>query len=176
MKTAWRHYRFSLLTRVQQVRIDFWKMYGLAALAAAIASTQSAPVREVRPSRKVPDGYAHDIVREVHRSVRRLRSERAAWATALAELLEAGLASLTSPHDKVASRFAQAMAALERVDMQLFAQAAMWRHWQWQSVGARESSPPQTPPFGISLPCWEKWLRWLAPSVDPRTAWQNQSK
>ncbi len=159
---AWNRYRNALLSRVQKVRIDFWKMYGLAALSAAVA------IRTHEQSRDQPGSHCSisQFELEVQRSMRRLRAEHARWASALAELFDACLASFHGPPHSVAHRFAAAATALDQVSMSLFAEAARWRSWQWQQVvSSADQSAPKSP---AGIRNWSRWLNWLAPSVCPQ--------
>ncbi|GIW91383.1 MAG: hypothetical protein KatS3mg109_1815 [Pirellulaceae bacterium] len=159
MEQGWRHYRGALLSRVQQVRIDFWKMYGLAALAV-LAQAVDAKI----------DSLGHGTVpvlkERVRASIRRLRAERAPWAAAIAQLLGASLASVEEPPARVAEQFLSAAQALDSAHMDLFAAAASWRSWQWQrAAGGSSLAAPKAPP-GVQN--WTRWLNWLAPTRCPQ--------
>jgi len=167
MKVAWRKYRYAVLSRVQQVRTDFWKMYGLAATAAAISAcpVRSAPYDPVL--RNHNQAWLKEALRGAQRSVRQLQSEHAAWASALACLLQACVSTLESHPAEIVRRFDEAARYLETVHMDLFAQAASYRRDQWRY--ALDGVPDRSALQHTSVPVkeWQKWLRWLAPAAIP---------
>lgn len=109
----WPRYRASFLNRVQQIRIDFVQTHARAALAAAAHSPAT-----------------RSFLRQAARDARKLESEKAAWATALAHLVRASLRSLEGDTLAAVQRLDAAVDALQRVDMKLFAEAARYRKGQ----------------------------------------------
>ena len=102
----WRNYQLSFLGQLQQARIDFLQMQGRAAVAAAAShGTRHA---SLPPARKI---------------VARLRCEQAPWSTALALMLEAGIASVSGHRTDAADLLRAAAVALEAAHMKLFAAA-----------------------------------------------------
>ncbi len=97
----------SLLLRVQLLRIMMASLRGAAALAAAeVARDPKLLLRSAR-------GDAH-----------RLEREKAPWATALARLIRAGVASLERDKSQTLSLLDEAATAFDAVDMLLWATAA----------------------------------------------------
>jgi len=103
---GWRSYSQAFLNQVEQVRIDFRQVQGRAAVARA---AKSGTVADQRAAQRI---------------IRQLRRERVPWAAAMADLLAAGLATIDQDRHAAAGAFERAAAALDRVDMQLFAAAA----------------------------------------------------
>ncbi len=104
----WTDYERSMLSWVEQVRIDFLQVQGRAAVAAAAADAA------------VGTGPAKRIVH-------RLRKEKADWATAIAELLDGGIATVEGQQAQAVAHFGQAAIGLERARMYLHAAAAYRR-------------------------------------------------
>jgi tetratricopeptide (TPR) repeat protein len=100
----------SLLLRVQQVRIYMRHLRARAALAEAEQATHPGP-----------------LLRAARADARRLDREKMDWATALAQLIRAGISSLEGDRSRTAAFLNDAVARLDEVDMQLFAAAARRR-------------------------------------------------
>jgi tetratricopeptide (TPR) repeat protein len=95
---------------VQSTRIEAKHLRARAALAAAAAT---------------PHGW--QLLDVARRSVNRLRRERVAWAVALADLIDAGLAAQTG-HPTTVDLTARALERLEACSLRLYAAAARRRH------------------------------------------------
>jgi tetratricopeptide (TPR) repeat protein len=115
----WDQVRRTHLLRVQQVRVFLLHLRGRCALAVAASGHNTL-----------------DMLRRARRDAQALAREGAAWARALAVLLEAGLAWGKGDRQKAAGLFAQAVERLEAVDMRLYAAAA--RHCQGQLIGGTQ--------------------------------------
>jgi hypothetical protein len=108
---AWSALRRAMLLRIQFVRV---KMRDLRARTMLAAATSSA----ARPTGRTLAAF--------DREVAKLRTENAPWASAFADLLEAGgLAAVEDPRAEAA--FKAAAAALDGVDMALHAAVARAR-------------------------------------------------
>jgi hypothetical protein len=103
MREQWRRLKASLLLRVQRVRIEANYVRGNAALAAASASHDPKP-----------------LLKEAERTIRDLQREKVGWATALAKALQASLHAVRGETGEAASRFGDAAADFERLDMKPF--------------------------------------------------------
>jgi len=106
---GWRRYAASLLSHVQQVRINFLETYGRAALAAA-AVTENP----------------HALLAQAARAARRLERENVAWAFALAQVLEAGSAQVRGDSDQACVALEKSVTLLQALPMRLYAAAAQW--------------------------------------------------
>jgi hypothetical protein len=151
----WPGYRASFLSRVQQIRIDFWQTRARAALAAAEKSRQ--------PSR---------LLAAAQRDARRLRRENAPWASALAQLIQAGVDARRGERGRAIERLPKASAALLGVDMKLFAAAANVRLGRLladeagKQLGAMAKA--EMTRLGVRDP--ERMTRALAPGFDDAKA------
>ena len=110
----WHFLKRSLLLRIQAVRIESQYLRGRSALAAAIDPVWSEAERR-------------RLVKSAARSVRRLRRERAAWAAAVAGLLEAGVSTLSGNAARAVGELERAEAAFQQIDMALHAAVARRR-------------------------------------------------
>jgi serine/threonine protein kinase len=117
LKEAWPAVQDSYFLRVQQVRILLVHLRARCALAAAEG-----------PEAKM-------LLRSAARDARALRRERVPWATALAKLIEAGLACARG-ESRAAALFGEAGDLLQGVDMCLYAAAA--RRRQGELMGGTE--------------------------------------
>jgi hypothetical protein len=106
---GWRRYKHSLLTYVEQVRVDFLHMHGTAALAAA---------RETKSPQQL------DVIEQI---IRRLRREQVPWAQAIGTLFEAALSLLRSEQQAAIDKLSTAASQFESAQMWLLAAAARWR-------------------------------------------------
>jgi hypothetical protein len=97
----------SFLPRIQHIRIDVLHFSGRCAVAAAAVSA------DPRALLCVAEGYA-----------RQLDRQRVAWASAMAHLYRAGVASVRGDADGAVARLNAAAAAYDAVDMGLYAAAA----------------------------------------------------
>ncbi len=107
---GWRKYSSSLLSYVQQVRIDFFSTYGRAALAAAAAGGD----------RKV-------LLARAAAAASRLERENARWATAMAKMLRASVAHQTRDPRAAIDCLTAAAATFRAVPMHLYAAAVDWQ-------------------------------------------------
>jgi hypothetical protein len=102
--------RASLLTRIQQVRIDVLQISGRSAVSAASRAGDPAPLlREA-------EGYARKIARE-----------RMAWADPLAALIRAGVAAIRRQELASVALLREAARGFDAVEMALFASASRRR-------------------------------------------------
>jgi hypothetical protein len=108
--SQWPDLARSLLLSVQVIRAWMRYLRGSGALAAAAGTTRN-----------------RHLWREAARDARRLRRERMPWAEALAQLLEAGVAGVRGDRTGAVRRLAAAAAALEGVELGVFAAAARRR-------------------------------------------------
>jgi eukaryotic-like serine/threonine-protein kinase len=111
----WVRLEASFLLRVQYFRIPMRELRARCALAAARQLAERAP------------SEARALIAEAERDIARLRRERAAWAHALAWLLQAGVAHLRCDDAVAIDNMARAVESLAAVDMALFAAAARHR-------------------------------------------------
>jgi serine/threonine protein kinase/tetratricopeptide (TPR) repeat protein len=99
-----------LLMRIQFVRIFMLHLRTRCALAAAAASTR-------------PESF----LRIAERDARRMDSEKAPWASALARFVRAGVAAGRGDRARAVKLLEEAKALLEAVDMRLWARVALRR-------------------------------------------------
>ncbi len=100
----------SHLTRIQRLRIFFYDRRARCALAAAMGAADSRP-----------------LLRSAESDAQRLDREGMAWSKALAYPIRAGVAAARGDTSRAASMFAEAVAQLEAVDMNLYAAASRRR-------------------------------------------------
>jgi hypothetical protein len=122
LTAGWPAVKGTFLLRVQQVRIFLGDLRARSALAAH-ASTGGTPA-----DRRL-------LLREAAGEARRLRGEGAAWAVALARLIDAGVAWGRGDAG-AAALFGEAAGLLQAADMHLYAAAAHRR--QGQLLGGPE--------------------------------------
>jgi hypothetical protein len=104
-------YKKSFLLRVQQVRIDILQSRARSALAAA--GTDS--------------GNRSALLRAAWQDARRLKREKAAWATALAELTRGMVAWARGDTARAAAMLEASIADFDAADMELHAAACRFR-------------------------------------------------
>jgi hypothetical protein len=104
----------SLLLRIQAVRIESGYLRARSALAAAV---------EQGPG----DASRRALVKSAERDAAKLAREGAAWARALAQLIEAGASTLRGDSPRAVSRFERVEAAFRDIDMSLHAAVARRR-------------------------------------------------
>jgi hypothetical protein len=107
---GWRRYCTSLLGRIQQIRVDFLQVQGRAALSAASAAANPAP-----------------LLQAARRIVGRLHRERTPWADATASLIQSGIQALRNERAAAEATLQQAVRQLDGVQMRLMAAAARRR-------------------------------------------------
>jgi hypothetical protein len=100
----------SLLMRIQHVRADVYQHGGRAALAAAAASSEPAP-----------------LLRHAEYYAKRLERERVAWADATARLIRAGVASVRGDTEVATRTLRESLALCEAAEIGLFAAAVRRR-------------------------------------------------
>ena len=115
---GWQNYTSSLLSYVQQVRIDFLGTCGRAALAAAAGSRDRA------------------ILARARAIARRLEGENARWAGALALMLRGGLANLADDRRAAADYLSRAVESFQAIPMHLYATAVRWQLGRLQGAAA----------------------------------------
>jgi hypothetical protein len=115
MIRGWPGVKAALQLRVQFSRIVITELRIRCLLAAARQRARRAP------------GEAHALLDQARREIRRLARERVGWASALAGLLEAGMAHLRGDAATTCDRLAQAITALDAAGLALFAAAARRR-------------------------------------------------
>ncbi len=113
IEARWHHIKSAHLLRIQLTRIEAWHLRGRCALAAASQHATS-------PARRT-------LVKAAARAARVLDTEKAAWATPMAQLLYAGIAALG--HDTTGARelLAEALTEFESVGMAGLAAACRYR-------------------------------------------------
>lgn len=116
IQRAWGPLRRSLLLEVQMIRISMLDLKGRAALAAACQSGSRAE--------------RDRLLRVVDRCATAMSGQHVQWASALALMLRAGIASARAERDEAIASFSRAHEALEAVDMALLATVAALRHGQ----------------------------------------------
>jgi hypothetical protein len=145
MRGGWRPYKKSFLSRVQQIRIDYWQTQARAALAAAEQATDGAR-----------------LVAAAERDARKLARESAEWASALAQLIGAGAAALRKDRRAAIDRLAKANEELLGVDMKLFAASARVRRGELMRDAAMvDAALSEMQRLGVRNP--SKMVRALAP-------------
>ena len=97
----------SLLMRIQHVRADNYQHAGRAAVAAAAASRDPAP-----------------LLREAQSFARKLDRERTAWTIAMAQLVRAGVASVKGDRESALGALRKATELCETAEVGLFAASA----------------------------------------------------
>jgi hypothetical protein len=115
MTRGWRDVEAAIQLRVQFSRIAITELRIRCVLAAARQCARRAP------------SEAHALLDQARREIRRLARERVGWASALAGLLEAGLAHLRGDVATACDQLAHAIAALDAAGLALFATAARRR-------------------------------------------------
>jgi serine/threonine protein kinase len=113
MTAAWPAMKRSLLLRVQSIRIAVTDQRARAALAAAAAATDAQ--RRER------------LLGRVERDAKRLLAERQGWATAVAEVVRAGVAHLRGDDARCVQSLKAAIAGFDELHMALHAAAACVR-------------------------------------------------
>jgi hypothetical protein len=113
----------SLLLRIQAVRIESQYLRARSALAAAV---EQAP----------GDAGRRALVKRAERDAATLAREGAAWATALAQLVEACASTVSGDTERAVSRFERVEAAFRQADMSLH--AAVARRRRGELVGGSE--------------------------------------
>ncbi|HEY0990748.1 MAG TPA: hypothetical protein VGD80_27030 [Kofleriaceae bacterium] len=108
----WAPLKSSMMLRVPYFRIIMRELRARCTLAAARQCVERSPEQ------------ARALIADVVRDIARLRRERAAWASALAWLLDAGVARMRGDAARAIDCLEHAIAALVIVDMELFATAA----------------------------------------------------
>jgi hypothetical protein len=103
--------RRSLLLRIQFTRIELIDLRARAALCAA---------RDTTPDRE-------PLLRSARKDARRLRREKAPWATALATLIDAGASALQGDTARALAQYAAAATQLDQADMALHATVSRLR-------------------------------------------------
>ncbi len=111
----WAAMEGSLLLRIQ---------FGL--IEAVVARGRSA----LCYAGSAPPSVRESMLKAAERDARTLQKQNVLWGTALGELIHAGVAAARGETELAMTRFATAEAALERVDMWLFAKAARRRRGQ----------------------------------------------
>ena len=119
----WHFLKRSLLLRIQAVRIEFHYLHGRSALAAAVDPTWSDSARRA-------------LVKNAARTAKQLRREGAAWAAALAGLIDAGVSSFHGRAARAILQLERAEAAFEHAEMALH--AAVARRRRGELVGGAE--------------------------------------
>jgi hypothetical protein len=117
LQAGWRDVERSLFLRVQFIRIEAIHLRGRAALAAATAGRKGAALR-----------------RAVLGDARRLDKEQMGWASALSDLLRAGVAALEGDRAAADALLDRAIPELEALDMHLYAKAARHARGEGGSV------------------------------------------
>jgi serine/threonine protein kinase len=117
----WTPMERSLLLRIQYGLIEALDRRARSALAKAASASASA--RE-------------SLIKSAARDATRLAREKVPWATALAELIRAGVTTARGETESAVSLFGSAEAAFERADMRLYAMCA--RRRRGQLVGGDE--------------------------------------
>ena len=107
VQKGWKPLWDSMLLRLQATRIVALHLHASCALAAAAEGQDTAENRRIA---------AHDV--------RRLRSEKQAWATGLADLLTVADALRWGSPDQAVDRLRRAASALDEADMALLANVA----------------------------------------------------
>ncbi|MBI4509958.1 MAG: hypothetical protein HY698_10020 [Deltaproteobacteria bacterium] len=107
----WPALKRSLLLRVQHVRVTMYEVRARAFLGAACANS---------PAKK-------HLIAQAEKDARSLHRENAPWATALATLVQAGIATSLGNQERAAEFFADAERGLEAVHMSLHAACARWQ-------------------------------------------------
>jgi serine/threonine protein kinase len=108
---SWPALRRSFLLRIQNVRIEFRYLRARCAIAAAHDDDTPADRRQA-------------LRRSASRDVRRLRRERGQWASALADLVEAGADAWAGRRDEARHRLRSAEEAFVALEMPLHAAIA----------------------------------------------------
>jgi hypothetical protein len=112
MTAAWPAMKRSLLLRVQSIRIAVTDQRARAALAAAAAT----------------DGQRRErLLARAERDAKRLLAERQGWATAVAEVVRAGIAHLRGDDVRCVQSLEKAIAGFDGLHMALHAAAACVR-------------------------------------------------
>jgi hypothetical protein len=111
----WPQVKSALQMRVQYLRIAMNELRVRCMLGAAKQRAIRAP------------SEARALLGQAERHIKRLRRERIAWASALAWMLDAGLAHVRADEARAQDKLRQAAKALDAVDMALFAAVARSR-------------------------------------------------
>jgi tRNA A-37 threonylcarbamoyl transferase component Bud32 len=124
VQAEWGAFRWSLLSHIQDLRIEMLQLRAYCALAMA-ASTS--------PRRR------HLAV--AARDAKRLRGEKMPWTSGLANYISGAVASLEGDRTKARARLRAAIADFDGVNAHLYAAAARWRLSQISNAG--EASEPR---------------------------------
>ena len=119
IESRWKALAGSLFLRAQVTRIYMEYLRGICAISAA--RTASDP---------------RSLLKSARREAVRLDRERVPWASAMAELIRAGVHASAGDPQAAARRFAQAAARLDAVDMPHYADAA--RRRRGEAIGGDE--------------------------------------
>jgi hypothetical protein len=103
----WAKYQQSFLSQIQQVRIDYFQVYA----RVLVAAVSSGALRK------------RDI-KKIDSISRRLKKERAAWASAFSLYLDGACMAMEGADDEASLKLAGAGSLFERQSMKLFANAA----------------------------------------------------
>lgn len=106
VQREWSAFRWSLLSRVQDVRVEMFQMRAFAALGMAARS---------RDNQVFQSSAAADA--------RRLRRERLPWAAALADYIDGAVARLAGDHEAAARHLMRAVSGFDAVNASLYAAA-----------------------------------------------------
>ncbi|MEM7475608.1 MAG: protein kinase [Planctomycetota bacterium] len=131
----WYNYQRGQLHRVQHVRIDFWKSYAKAALAATVHSGGSAQ---------------YTAATQV--AVRNLRREKSTWAVGLASLFDGALALTTNDYDTAKGSLENAERILGSIPMQMYAIVARKYLLRIRGASAAEHALDEMIALGVSNP------------------------
>ncbi len=119
IESQWRALSGSLFLRAQVTRVYMNYLRGIAAISA------SRPAREPRP-----------FLKAARREAIRLDRERVPWASAMAELIRAGILASSGAAESAARRYDRAAGLLDAVDMPHYASAA--RRRRGEALGGQE--------------------------------------
>jgi hypothetical protein len=111
MTAAWPAMKRSLLLRVQSIRIAVTDQRARAALATAATDAE----------------HLEPLLRTAERDAKTLLAERQGWATAVAEVVRAGIANLRGDPARCAQSLRAAIAGFDELHMSLHAAAACVR-------------------------------------------------
>lgn len=109
VEAEWADFRLSLLSQVQDIRVEMLQLRAYTALALRAAGDTS-----VRPGR-------------IRRDARRLRREGLPWTTALADYIEAALAFQLGDREAAIAGLRSAVAGFDASGAALFSACACWR-------------------------------------------------
>jgi serine/threonine protein kinase/KaiC/GvpD/RAD55 family RecA-like ATPase len=106
----WKELSRSMLLRVQNVRIESWHLRARSAIA-------TARVRDNNPQ----------LLRVAEKDATRIEREQMPWATAIGQLVEAGVAAVRGQQEAAADALRRAITTLESAEMGMHAAAARMR-------------------------------------------------